>query len=139
MMRRWMAFGVVLLVVNVITIVVGTVLLFRWHWLLGTIFLVVLAAALVRRLPVREDATARSPGRARTRPATSRPPSRRACTASACSRPSGAASTPCRSSPRQAETLRETELRKARAIGVIWFWLVLLPDIAFALCLGAGI
>ena len=39
----------------------------------------------------------------------------------------------------QAETLRQTELRKARAIGVIWFWLVLLPDLAFALCLGAGI
>ena len=55
MLRRWMAFGVVLLVVNVITIVVGTALLFRWHWLLGTIFLVTLRAALVRRLPVRED------------------------------------------------------------------------------------
>jgi ATP-binding cassette subfamily B protein len=40
---------------------------------------------------------------------------------------------------RQAETLRETELSKARAVGWIWFWLVLLPDIAFALCLGAGI
>ena len=39
----------------------------------------------------------------------------------------------------QAETLRETELRKAGAVGWIWFWLVLLPDIAFALCLGAGI
>src|SRR5215203_6148334 len=39
----------------------------------------------------------------------------------------------------QAETLRQTELRKAGAIGVIWFWLVLLPDVAYALCLGAGI
>ena len=39
----------------------------------------------------------------------------------------------------QAETLRQTELRKAGAVGWIWFWLVLLPDIAFALCLGAGI
>jgi ATP-binding cassette subfamily B protein len=39
----------------------------------------------------------------------------------------------------QAESLRQTELRKARAVGVIWFWLVLLPDMAFALCLGAGI
>ena len=40
---------------------------------------------------------------------------------------------------RQAETLRQTELSKARAVGWIWFWLVLLPDVAFALCLGAGI
>ncbi len=40
---------------------------------------------------------------------------------------------------RQAESLRETEIDKARAVGWIWFWLVLLPDIAFAVCLGAGI
>src|SRR5690606_18834345 len=39
----------------------------------------------------------------------------------------------------QAETLRETELDKARSVGWIWFWLVLLPDIAFALSLGTGI
>ena len=38
--RRWLAFGLVLLVVNVLTIIVGAVLLFQWHWLLGVIFLV---------------------------------------------------------------------------------------------------
>ena len=40
MLRRWMAFGIVLLVVNALTILVGSLLIFRWHWLLGTIFLV---------------------------------------------------------------------------------------------------
>ncbi|WP_316294292.1 ABC transporter transmembrane domain-containing protein, partial [Clavibacter michiganensis] len=40
---------------------------------------------------------------------------------------------------RQAESLRVTELRKAKSVGLIMFWLVLLPDIALALCLGAGI
>ena len=83
--------------------------------------------------------TARSHARARTRRATSRPPSKRASTASASSRRSAGASTRSSKFTRQAETLRETELRKARAVGWIWFWLVLLPDIAFALCLGAGI
>jgi ATP-binding cassette subfamily B protein len=41
LIRRWLAFGLVLLVVNLLTIVVGMALLFRWHWALGTIFLIV--------------------------------------------------------------------------------------------------
>ena len=40
---------------------------------------------------------------------------------------------------RQAETLRDTELSKARAVGEIWFWLDLMPQIAFGLSLLAGI
>ena len=84
MLRRWLAFGLVLLVVNVLTIAVGAVLLFRWHWLLGTIFLVCSLPLWYSGLPVREDVRQPRARRARTRPATSRPPSRRACTASAC-------------------------------------------------------
>ncbi|MFY9713073.1 MAG: ABC transporter ATP-binding protein, partial [Microbacterium sp.] len=40
---------------------------------------------------------------------------------------------------RQAETLRETEMSKAGAIASIWFWLDLMPQIAFGLSLMAGI
>jgi ATP-binding cassette subfamily B protein len=36
MLRRWLAFGLVLLVVNMLTILVGMALLFRWHWALGS-------------------------------------------------------------------------------------------------------
>ncbi|MES1212140.1 MAG: ABC transporter ATP-binding protein, partial [Leifsonia sp.] len=39
LIRRWLAFGIVLLVVNVITIVVGFVVLFFWSWQLGIVFL----------------------------------------------------------------------------------------------------
>ena len=42
---------------------------------------------------------------------------------------------PCR----QAEELRGTELEKARAVAGIWFWLLLVPDVAFALCLLGGV
>ena len=44
-----------------------------------------------------------------------------------------------RSFTRQAESMRQTEMRKARSIGVIDFWLVLMPDLAFALNLVTGI
>src|SRR5690606_12774093 len=40
LIRRWMAFGLIMLVVNLITVVIGSVMLFQWHWLLGTIFVV---------------------------------------------------------------------------------------------------
>src|SRR5690606_12653938 len=39
----------------------------------------------------------------------------------------------------QAESLRATELSKARAVGSIWFWLDLMPQIAFGLSLMSGI
>ncbi|MFO7690148.1 MAG: ABC transporter ATP-binding protein, partial [Cryobacterium sp.] len=39
----------------------------------------------------------------------------------------------------QAEDLRGTEIEKARAIAGIWLWLLLVPDVAFALCLVAGV
>ena len=41
MIRRWLAFGSILLVVNVLTIVIGAALLFRWHWALAVTFIVV--------------------------------------------------------------------------------------------------
>ena len=40
---------------------------------------------------------------------------------------------------RQAEELRGTEIEKARAIAGIWLWLLLVPDVAFALCLLGGV
>src|SRR5690606_38546261 len=40
---------------------------------------------------------------------------------------------------RQAESLRGTEMEKARAIAGIWLWLLLVPDVAFALCLLGGV
>jgi len=39
----------------------------------------------------------------------------------------------------QAESLRGTEIAKARAIAGIWLWVLLVPDVAFALGLVAGV
>jgi ATP-binding cassette subfamily B protein len=40
---------------------------------------------------------------------------------------------------RQAEDLRGTEIEKAKAIAGIWFWLLLVPDVTFAICLLGGV
>ncbi|WP_251453396.1 ABC transporter ATP-binding protein [Microbacterium sp. Marseille-Q6648] len=138
MLRRWMAFGVVLLVVNVLTILVGTVLLFRWHWLLGTIFLVTSAPLWYAgyRFEKAYGTLARQSQDQAGDLATSVEESVHGIRVL---KAFGRGKHALQKFTRQAETLRETELSKARAVGAIWFWLVLLPDIAFALCLGAGI
>ncbi len=139
MLRRWMAFGLVLLVVNMLTILVGTVLLFRWHWLLGTIFLVCSLplwytgyrfektyGTLARAEPgpggrprhLGRGERARHPRAQGVRARQARAAQVHRAGRDRCGRPSCA---------------------RRGAIGVIWFWLVLLPDMAYALCLGAGI
>ncbi|MCC2033979.1 ABC transporter ATP-binding protein [Microbacterium allomyrinae] len=138
MLRRWMAFGVVLLVVNVITIAIGSLLLFRWHWLLGTIFLVTSAPLWYAgyRFEKTYGTLARQSQDQAGDLATSVEESVHGIRVL---KAFGRGKHALQKFTRQAETLRETELSKARAVGWIWFWLVLLPDIAFALCLGAGI
>ncbi|GAA2003252.1 ABC transporter ATP-binding protein [Microbacterium ulmi] len=138
MLRRWLAFGIVLLVVNVITIAIGSVLLFRWHWLLGATFLIVslpLWYAGYRFEKTYGSLARRSQDQAGDL-ATSVEESVHGIRVL---KAFGRGKHALQKFTRQAESLRETELSKARAVGWIWFWLVILPDIAFALCLAAGI
>ncbi len=138
MVRRWLAFGLVLLVVNTITIIVGLALLFNWHWLLGTIFLVCSAPLWYAgyRFEKTYGTLARQSQDQAGDLATSVEESVHGIRVL---KAFGRGKHALQKFTRQAESLRETELSKARAIGVIWFWLTLLPDIAFALCLAAGI
>lgn len=138
MIRRWLAFGLVLIVVNLITIVVGAVLLFRWHWALGTTFLVVCAPLWYAgyRFEKSYGTLARRSQDQAGDLATSVEESVHGIRVL---KAFGRGSHALQKFTRQAETLRSTEMDKARSVGWVWFWLTLLPDIAFALCLGVGI
>ncbi|WP_396656608.1 ABC transporter ATP-binding protein [Microbacterium sp.] len=138
MLRRWLAFGSVLLVVNIITIVVGLVLLFSWHWVLGAVFLVCSAPIWYAgsRFEKTYGTLARRSQDQAGDLATSVEESVHGIRVL---KAFGRGKYALRKFAQQAETLRETELDKARSVGWIWFWLVLLPDIAFALSLGTGI
>jgi ABC-type multidrug transport system fused ATPase/permease subunit len=138
MLRRWMAFGIVLLVVNLLTILVGMALLFRWHWALGVTFLIVCAPLWYAgyRFEKTYGTLARQSQDQAGDLATSVEESVHGIRVL---KAFGRGKHALVKFARQAETLRETELSKARAVGWIWFWLVLLPEIAFALCLGVGI
>jgi ATP-binding cassette, subfamily B, bacterial len=138
LIRRWLAFGLVLLVVNLLTIVVGSAILFSWHWLLGVVFVVcslplwIAGYVFEKRYGMLSRQSQDQAGDLATSVEESVHGIR-------VLKAFGRGKHALRKFSRQAETLRETEIAKARAVGWIWFWLVLLPDIAFALCLGTGI
>ncbi|MFK3676314.1 ABC transporter ATP-binding protein [Microbacterium sp. NPDC090218] len=138
LIRRWLAFGLVLLVVNVLTIIIGSVLLFRWHWLLGAIFLVTAVPLWIRGYLFEKRygaLTRRSQDQAGDLATSVEESVHGIRVLKAFGRGKHALSR----FSRQAETLRETEMSKAGAIASIWFWLDLMPQIAFGVSLMSGI
>ncbi|MGM1017458.1 MAG: ABC transporter ATP-binding protein [Actinomycetota bacterium] len=138
LIRRWLAFGLILLVVNILTIIIGSVLLFGWHWLLGVIFIVTAIPLWVRGYLFEKRygaLTRRSQDQAGDLATSVEESVHGIRVLKAFGRGSHALSR----FSRQAETLRETELSKARAVGSIWFWLDLMPQIAFGVSLMTGI
>lgn len=136
--RRWLAFGLIMLLVNMLTILVGSIILFRWHWALGTTFLLCSLPLWYAgyRFEKRYGALTRQSQDQAGDLATAVEESVHGIRVL---KAFGRGKHALRQFVRQAETLRETELDKARSVGLVWFWLVLLPDIAFALCLAVGI
>ncbi|MBA8817526.1 ATP-binding cassette subfamily B protein [Microbacterium halimionae] len=136
--RRWLAFGLILLVVNLLTIVIGSAILFTWHWVLGAVFLACSAPLWYTGYRFEKQygmLTRQSQDQAGDLATAVEESVHGIRVLKAFGRGRHA----LQKFVRQAETLQTTEIRKARAVGSIWFWLVLLPDIAFALCLAAGI
>ena len=138
LIRRWLAFGLIMLVVNVLTILVGTVVLFRWHWALGLVFLICSAPLwyVGYRFEKQYGVLTRQSQDQAGDLATAVEESVHGIRVLKAFGRGGHA---LQKFTRQAETLRRTELRKAGAVGAIWFWLTLLPELAFALCLVTGI
>ncbi|MDM7891817.1 ABC transporter ATP-binding protein [Curtobacterium caseinilyticum] len=138
LIRRWLAFGVVLLVVNIVTIAVGFVVLFTFGWLLGLIFLVASIPLWINGLLFERkySVVARRSQDQVGDLATSVEQSVHGIRVL---KAFGRGRSKLEEFSEQAEALRGTEIEKAKAIASIWLWLLLVPDVAFALCLLAGI
>ena len=138
LIRRWMAFGLVMLVVNLLTVLIGAVLLFQWHWALGTIFLasgIPLWIAGYRFERTYGDLSRLSQDQQGDL-ATSVEESVHGIRVL---KAFGRGPHALHRFRRQAETLRATELGKAKAIAVVDFWLIAMPELAFAASLAIGI
>ncbi|RFA07281.1 ABC transporter [Subtercola boreus] len=138
LIRRWLSFGVVIIVVNVVTIVIGFAILLSLNWVLGLIFAVasipVLAYSYVFEGKY-SDAARRSQDQVGDL-ATSVEESVHGIRVL---KAFGRGPFALKKFERQAERLRGTEIEKAKAVANIWLWLLLVPDVAFAVCLVVGV
>ena len=138
LIRRWLSFGVVLLVANAITIIAGLVILFTFHWLLGLIFFVISVPIWIQgyRFEAKYGKVARLSQDQAGDLATSVEESVHGIRVlKAFGRGDHAAS----KFAKEARDLRSTELKKAGLIANIWVYLLLIPESAIALSMLVGV
>ncbi|MGY4857970.1 ABC transporter ATP-binding protein [Cryobacterium sp. AP23] len=138
MIRRWISFGLVLLVVNFLTIVAGAVILISMNWILGLIFLVCSIPIWIYGY-VFEEKYSVIARRSQDQSGDLATAVEESVHGIRVLKAFGRGSFALKSFASQAEELRGTEIEKARAIAGIWLWLLLVPDVAFALCLVSGV
>jgi ATP-binding cassette subfamily B protein len=138
LIRRWMAFGLILLVVNVLTVIIGAVLLYQWHWALATVFIVSGLPLWIQGFLFEKQygTLTRLSQDQQGDLATSVEESVHGIRVL---KAFGRGPHALHRFTRQAQTLRDTEMRKAGSIARIDFWLVFMPEVAFAVSLVLGI
>jgi ATP-binding cassette subfamily B protein len=138
LIRRWISFGLVLLIVNAVTIVVGLIFLIGISWPLGLIFLICsipvffVSFAFEKRYSVVARRSQDQQGDLATTVEESVHGIR-------VLKAFGRGAHALAGFTEQAELLRGTELAKARAIAALWLWLLLIPDVTLAICLLVGV
>lgn len=138
LIRRWLSFGVVLLIANAITIIVGLAVLFTFSWVLGLIFFVVSAPIWIQgfRFEAKYGSIARLSQDQAGDLATSVEESVHGIRVlKAFGRGDHAAS----KFAKEAGDLRSTELKKAGLIANIWVYLLLVPETAIAISMLVGV
>ncbi len=138
LIRRWLAFGIVLLVVNIATVLIGFVVLFFWSWMLGLVFLVCSIPLWIYGF-VFENKYSVVARRSQDQQGDLATAVEESVHGIRVLKAFGRGRHSLEKFARQAEELRGTEIEKARAIAGIWLWLLLVPDVAFALCLLGGV
>src|SRR6185312_2956781 len=138
LIRRWISFGIVLLVVNVLTIFVGFALLLRINWMLGIAFMICSIPLWIYGyfFENRYSIVARRSQDQAGDLATS---VEEAVHGIRVLKAFGRGKYALKNFASQAEDLRGTEIEKARTIANIWLWLLLVPDVTFAICLLGGV
>jgi len=138
LIRRWLAFGLVLLVVNVVTIVVGFAVLFTYSWVLGLVFAIASVPVWIVSLKFEKQYSAVA-RRSQDQVGDLATSVEQSVHGIRVLKAFGRGKHSSEAFLAQADDLRGTEIRKARAIAGLWLWLLLVPDVAFGLCLLVGL
>lgn len=138
LIRRWLSFGLVLFVANGLTIVIGLVVLFTFHWILGLLFLLTSIPIWIRgyRFEKQYHAVARVSQDQAGDLATSIEESVHGIRVV---KAFGRGSYFADKFAGDASNLRSTELKKAGLIANIWIYLILIPEFAVGLSLLIGV
>jgi len=138
MIRRWLSFGLVLLVANLFTIVVGFTLLFSYNWILATVFVVIMSPLWVLGFKFEKEyhVTARMSQDQAGDLATSVEESVHGIRVI---KSFGRGSFMTEKFARDALKLRSTELNKAKMIANLWFYFSTIPSLATGIYLPLGI
>lgn len=138
LIRRWISFGILLLVVNVITILVGFLFLVSISWVLGVIF-VVCSIPLWIYGYLFEQKYSTVARRSQDQTGDLATLVEESVHGIRVLKAFGRGQHALKNFASQAEELRGTEIEKAKAVAGIWLWLLLIPDVTFALCLLSGV
>ena len=138
LIRRWISFGIVLLVVNVLTILIGFVFLLNISWVLGLVFIVCSVPLWINgyRFENKYSTVAR---RSQDQAGDLATAVEESVHGIRVLKAFGRGKHALANFASQAEDLRGTEIEKAKAIAGIWLWLILVPDVTFALSLLGGV
>jgi ATP-binding cassette subfamily B protein len=138
LIRRWLSFGIVLLVVNVVTVVIGFVFLLNLSWQLGVLFMICSIPLWIYTF-VFENRYSRVARLSQDQAGDLATTVEESVHGIRVLKAFGRGRHALENFTKQAEELRGTEIEKARAIAGIWLWLLLVPDVTFALSLFAGV
>ncbi len=138
MIRRWLSFGLVLLVANLLTLIVGMVILFSFNFWLGLIFfiaslpIVVIGFRFEKSFGEVARLSQDQSGDLATRV-------EQAVHGVRVLKAFGRGGFAADQFATDAKALLGTEIRKAKAVANIWLYLILLPEFALGLSLFAGV
>jgi ATP-binding cassette subfamily B protein len=132
-----MAFGFVILIVNTLTLVVGFLVLLVLNWILGLIFVAAAVPVLIYGFAF-ERRYSRAARRGQDQQGDLATAVEESVHGIRVLKAFGRGPHALKRFESQAEQLRGTEMEKARAIAGIWLWLLLVPDVAFAVALVVG-
>jgi ATP-binding cassette subfamily B protein len=138
LIRRWISFGIVLLVVNIVTIAVGFVFLLNISWMLGVLFMVCSIPLWIYGY-LFENKYSVVARRSQDQAGDLATAVEESVHGIRVLKAFGRGKHALENFSNQAEELRGTEIEKAKAIAGIWLWLLLVPDVTFALCLLGGV
>ncbi|WP_430647642.1 ABC transporter ATP-binding protein [Agromyces sp. GXS1127] len=138
LIRRWLAFGLVLLVMNLVVIVVGAVVLISMSWILGLVFLACSIPLWIvgYRFEGRYSEVSR---RSQDQSGDLATAVEESVHGIRVLKAFGRGKHALTSFRAQAEQLRSTEIEKARLDANIWVWILIVPAVALAICLVLGV